>query len=127
MTPIRDPHELQQLIDLAAKNGIHLPANIKSVEELIRCLLIAHKTKAAVQAIQRKRDDRKRLAEQRQRYGNPDSPDYDEKQAMRRVASQVGAAQFSTANDVPSVARQIVDAQEQYMGDPNRFKNPFGP
>lgn len=122
-TAIQDSAELQELADLCEQNGIYLPGDIKTVEELVRFLLIAHKTKAATLALQRERANRKRLANQRQRDGNPDSPDDgdDEREAERRVATQ-----FSAASDVPTVARQIVDAQERYMGNPNRFKNPFG-
>lgn len=114
-TTIQDHAELQYLADLCENNGIYLPGDIKTVEELVRYLLIGHKTKVATLALQRERANRARLANR----DNPDLPrddDGGERQAKRRIATQFsarGVMQFGT--EVPGTYVTLMHTEPGYI------------
>ena len=128
MTPIKDRAEFDELCSHLAKQGLHIPHDVQTVEEFGRHLLTGLKTRAAVLA----QREAKRAAKQAARDGNPDSPrddDDDDQEAMNKA---MAVGQFSTAGDgtprpmdAAARASAVVSASERFHRNPNFARDPF--
>lgn len=127
-TPIKNPSELQELLDLLAEHGLHVRPDVKNVEELVRDLLTACKTRAATLAIMNK----ERAAKAKGR--NPDAPDSDDEGdiSFKDAAQAASSIQMSTAGDrrpryrdEAERAKRLVDASERHRTNPNFAADPF--